>query len=93
MLNTNGAEQGQATPSHREPISLPPNMSSAKFHEFLRRASAIVGDENVVVVAGDDQLQQQGYIDRSKVHDMFHILEKKAFLHSCTVAPKDVPGV
>lgn len=93
MSNTNGAEQGQATPSHPEPISLPPNTSSAKFHEFLRRASAIVGDENVVVVAGDDQLQQQDYIDRSKVHDMFHILEKKAFLHSCTVAPKDVPGV
>jgi hypothetical protein len=45
MSNTNGAEQGQATPSHPEPISLPPNTSSAKFHEFLRRASAIVGDE------------------------------------------------
>ena len=93
MSNTNGAEQGQVTTSHPEPLSLPPNTSSAKFHEFLRRASAVVGDENVAVVAGDDQLQQQDYMDRSKVHDMFHILEKKAFLHSCTVAPKDVPGV
>lgn len=81
MSNTNGAEQGQVTPSHPEPLLLPPNTSSAKFHEFLRRASAIVGDENVAVVAGDDQLQQQYYMDRSKMHDMFHILEKKAFLH------------
>ncbi|KAM3524248.1 hypothetical protein NHJ13051_004632 [Beauveria bassiana] len=94
MSNTSGTQLGgPASSSHPEPISLPPSTSSAKFHKFLRRASAIVGDENVVVVASQDQLQQQDYMDRSKVHDMFNILEKKTFLHSCTVAPKDVAGV
>ena len=76
-----------------DPITLPPGTSSEKFKEYTRRAAEIVGEENVVVITDPNELSKESYLDPSKAHDMYHVLEKEYFVSSAVVAPKDIPDV
>lgn len=75
------------------PLILPPNTTAATFSAFIGRLTEVVGDENLTVVADEKQLLKEDYMDRSKVHDMFHIVEKEQFVSSAVVAPRSVPEV
>lgn len=77
----------------RDPIVLPPRISSEKFHDFINRAVQVVGSENVTVIREPDQFSQEDYMNPSRAHDMFHILEKEHFLTSAVVSPRHVPDV
>ncbi|KAK9424057.1 putative Vanillyl-alcohol oxidase [Seiridium unicorne] len=79
--------------SARDPIVLPPHTNSQKFHDFIRRAIEVVGHENVAVIRNPEQFSQQDYMNSSKAHDMFHVLEKEYFLASAVITPRHVPDV
>lgn len=76
-----------------DPVVLPPGVSSVKFHEFIIRAIQLVGIVNVTIISNPDQFSQQDYMNSSKAHDMFHVLEKEHFLASAVVTPRHVPDV
>ena len=76
-----------------DPLILPPGIDSQTFKRFSLRLADIVGQDNVTVISQDAELHQESYLDPSKAHDMFHILEKQYFVSSAVVAPRDVPDV
>ena len=76
-----------------DPLTLPPGTSSEKFKDYTRRAAEIVGEENVVIITDPAELSKESYLDPSKGHDMYHVLEKEYFISSAVVAPKDIPDV
>ncbi|KAJ9602702.1 hypothetical protein H2200_012896 [Cladophialophora chaetospira] len=76
-----------------DPIILPPGIDSPTFKKFTQQLADIVGRDNVTVISKDEELYQESYLDPSKAHDMFHILEKQYFVSSAVVAPRDVPDV
>ncbi|KAH6673908.1 hypothetical protein F5X68DRAFT_246637 [Plectosphaerella plurivora] len=76
-----------------EPRALPPNFTVEKFHEFVARARAICGEENVRVVAKDQPLEGEGYLNQPKSHDHFAIYDREKFLASAVVTPRHVPDV
>ncbi|KIY01585.1 uncharacterized protein Z520_03137 [Fonsecaea multimorphosa CBS 102226] len=76
-----------------DPIVLPPGISSQTFKSFTQRLVDIVGQENVTIVSKATDLSQESYLDPSKAHDMFHILDAQYFVSSAVVAPRDVPDV
>lgn len=75
------------------PLILPPNTTAATFSTFIDRLTEVVSDENLTIVNDEKQLLKEDYMDRSKVHDMFHIVEKEQFVSSAIVAPRSVPEV
>lgn len=76
-----------------DPLTLPPGTSSEKFKEYTKRVAEIIGEENVVVITDPNELSKESYLDPSKGHDMFHVLEKEYFVSSAVVMPRDVPDV
>lgn len=76
-----------------DPICLPPGISSATFKQFTQRASELCGEDNVIVVSKPEELDHESYLDPSKVHDMFHVLEEDYFITSAVVTPRGVPDV
>lgn len=76
-----------------QPLRLPPNTTFDKFKDFITGASEICGDENVTVVSQSEQLSHEDYVDPSKVHDMYHLVGKEAFVSSAVVSPRSVPEV
>lgn len=76
-----------------DPLTLPPGTSSEKFKEYTKRAAEIVGEENVVVITNPSELNKESYLEPSKGHDMFHVLEKEYFVSSAVVMPRDVPDI
>lgn len=75
------------------PLFLPPNTTAATFSTFVGRLTEVVSAGNVTVISDDQDLLKEDYMDRSKAHDMFHILEKDHFVSSAIVAPRGVPEV
>lgn len=82
---------GEAPRNADDPIILPPGVDAQTFRSFTGRLADIVGQENVTVISTDEELQKEDYLDPSKVHDMFYILEKEYFISSAVVAPRNVP--
>lgn len=76
-----------------DPLVLPPGSSSEIFKQFSTRAAAIVGEGNFTVVTTSDELAQESYLEPSKAHDMYHIVEKEYFVASAVIAPRTVPDV
>lgn len=79
--------------SAQDPLTLPPNITSEQFHDFVYRAREIVGHENVEIISESSQLHKEYYTDPSKVHDMHNIVDKEYFVASATVSPRKVPEV
>lgn len=75
------------------PLTLPPGVSPEKFKEFTLRASEAVGEDNVIIITKPEELQNESYLEPSKVHDMFHVLDKKYFVSSAIITPRGVPDV
>ncbi|OQU99894.1 FAD binding domain-containing protein [Cladophialophora immunda] len=76
-----------------DPLVLPPGINSQTFKSFTARLVDIVGQENVTIISKAEDLSQESYLDPSKAHDMFHILDAEYFVSSAVVAPRDVPDV
>lgn len=101
--STNGAQSNKKVPNPsdesnksrnaNDPLSLPPDFSSEKYHQFIAAAEKVVGKENISVITDAAQLTQEHYIDPSKVHDMHNIVEKTYFVASAVLSPRDVPEV
>lgn len=86
---TSAAEMSATT----KPIILPPNTSLETFQAFIKRLGDTLTAENVTIVTSKDELTHENYMDPSKVHDMYHILEQDEFVASAVVAPRHVPDV
>lgn len=86
-------QSGTQPAANAKPLKLPPNTNLAKFQQFISSVLDIVGQENMTIVEGPDQMAKTSYSDPSKTHDMFHILGKDHFITSATVAPRSVPEV
>lgn len=72
------------------PIALPPNTDAATFNEYVKRAAAIVGDENVTIVNDVAEAHKYDYFKPSKAADMFNMCDDTHFLCSAVVAPRGV---
>lgn len=84
---------GEAPKVAGDPLILPPGISSSVFKEFTLKLADAVGQQNVTVISDPSELSQESYLDPSKAHDMFHVLEKQYFVSSAVVAPRNVPDV
>lgn len=76
-----------------DPLTLPPGIGSKTFKDFTMQVADIVGQDNVTVITKAEELDKESYMDPSKVHDMFHILEEDYFISSAVVAPRCVREV
>ena len=76
-----------------DPIALPPGIDSQTFKNFIVRVSEIVGQENVTIITKPEDHDKETYMDPSKVHDMFNILDEDYFISSAVVAPRNVKEV
>lgn len=76
-----------------DPLTLPPGIDSERFKEFISRIQDIAGQTNVTVITKAEDLGKESYLDPSKVHDMFHVLDEDYFVSSAVVAPRDVRDV
>ncbi|KAM0329305.1 hypothetical protein ACHAQA_004610 [Verticillium albo-atrum] len=76
-----------------EPRALPPNFTLDTFHEFVARAQQICGVENIRVVAKNQDLQGDSYLNQPKDHDHFFLYDKETFVASAVVTPRHVPDV
>lgn len=84
-------EAGQQAPG--DPLVLPPGINSAIFKEFATAVADITGADNVTTISNTGQLSKQDYLDPSKAHDMYHVLDREKFVSSAVVAPRNVPEV
>lgn len=85
--------EGEAPQDADDPIRLPPGISSETFKEFCIKAVSICEEDNVVVIAKTEELEHESYLDPSKVHDMYHVLEDDYFISSAVITPRGVPDV
>lgn len=76
-----------------DPLTLPPGISSERFHEFISRAGNICGEQHVMIISQSSQLSHDSYMDPSKVYDMHNIVDKEYFVASAVVCPSKVPDV
>jgi FAD binding domain len=76
-----------------DPLTLPPGVSSETFKQFTLRAAEAVGQDNVVVITKPEELQNEHYMEPSKVHDMYHVLDREYFVSSAVITPRRVPDV
>ncbi len=76
-----------------DPIALPPGISSEDFKAYIKRAIAIVGEENINIITDKDGLNKDSYLDPAKTHDMFHLFDKEYFVASAVIAPRKVTEV
>jgi hypothetical protein len=76
-----------------DPHVLPPNTTSAQFAEFIRRATSIVGSDNILIVETKQQLKDGTYKEPNKTHDMHAVLDRDYFVCSANVSPRSVPDV
>lgn len=76
-----------------DPIKLPPGISSANFKTFTQRAAQVCGEDNVIVVSKPEELNHESYLDPSKVHDMYYVLEDDYFISSAVITPRNIPEV
>jgi FAD/FMN-containing dehydrogenase len=76
-----------------EPKVLPPNTPLSKFHDYITRARAICGNENVKIIEKDKVLIDGDYMHPCKGHDMHAILSRDYFVASAVVYPREVPDV
>ncbi|KIV84505.1 hypothetical protein PV11_00280 [Exophiala sideris] len=76
-----------------DPLTLPPGVDSEKFKDFIRRVEDIVDQTNVTVITKAEHLGKESYLDPSKVHDMYHVLDEDYFVSSAVVAPRKVREV
>lgn len=76
-----------------DPLTLPPGISSAQFHDFIAAATAICGNPNVTIISDVAQLSHEHYTDPSKAHDMHNIVDKTYFVASAVLCPRNVPDV
>ncbi|ORY57419.1 uncharacterized protein BCR38DRAFT_489923 [Pseudomassariella vexata] len=79
--------------SFATPLKLPPGVDATQFELYVKRATEIVGAENVTVISKVEELDKKSYLDPSKAHDMFHMFEKDQFIASAVVAPRKVTEV
>ena len=84
---------GDSPHNHGDPLRLPPGTTSEQFKSFALRLSDICGEENVTVITDPKELSQESYLEPSKCHDMYHVLEKDYFLASAVASPRGVPEV
>ncbi|KAI5268136.1 FAD-linked oxidase-like protein [Aureobasidium subglaciale] len=85
--------EGTSPHTRARPIRLPPGIDAETFHTFTERAGAICGDGNVVVISKSEELNHESYLDPSKCHDMYHVLEDDYFISSAVITPRGVPDV
>lgn len=64
------APDGSRPDAERRPLTLPPNTSLDKFHDFMQRIADIVGTENATVISSDNELKHESYLDPSKAYDV-----------------------
>ena len=76
-----------------DPICLPPGTSSQRFKQFTLDLAKISGEENVTIISKSEELSQESYLEPSKAHDMYHVLNKEYFVASAVAAPRNVPEV
>ena len=76
-----------------DPLALPPGVSSEVFKQFTLRAKEAVGQDNVIVITKLEELQNEHYMEPSKVHDMYHVLDREYFVSSAVITPRGVPDV
>ena len=62
-----------------DPLTLPPGVSSEIFKQFTLRATEAVGQDNVIIITKPEELQNEHYMEPSKVHDMYHVLNCEIF--------------
>ena len=84
---------GDAPRNAGDPLILPPGIDSETFKNFTLKLADAVGQENVTVITKDEELDQESYLDPSKAHDMYYILEKQYFVSSAIVAPRNAADV
>jgi hypothetical protein len=84
---------GEAPSQAGDPLILPPGIDSQTFKTFTQRLADAIGQDNITVISNHEELAQESYLDPSKAHDMFYILEKQYFVSSAVVAPRNVPDV
>ncbi|PSS27642.1 hypothetical protein M430DRAFT_91627 [Amorphotheca resinae ATCC 22711] len=84
---------GVTSRSSGDPLVLPPGTSSEQFADFISRAKAICGAENVFIVETSDQLIDGTYKEPNKTHDMHAVLDRSYFVCSATISPRNVPEV
>ncbi len=76
-----------------DPLTLPPGTNSDKFKQFTNRAAEAVGEENVTIITKSEELHQESYLEPSKAHDMYHVLDQEYFVSSAVITPRGVPDV
>lgn len=76
-----------------DPKVLPPGCTSDNFHAFLDKARKLCGDDNVQLIALDDELIDGDYMHPCKGHDMHAIFDRDYFVSSATISPREVPEV
>jgi hypothetical protein len=84
---------GVTSRSSGDPLVLPPGTSSAQFADFINRAKAICGAENVFIVETSEQIIDGTYKEPNKTHDMHAVLDRSYFVCSATISPRNVPEV
>lgn len=84
---------GETPRNAGDPLRLPPGIDSATFKHFCQRAAEVCDENNVVVISKSEELDHESYLDPSKVHDMYHILEDDYFVSSVVITPRSVPDV
>lgn len=84
---------GASNKNTGDPIALPPGITSEEYAEYITKAKAIVGEQNVTVITDKDELTKEHYTDPSKAHDMFHVFDKDYFVASAVIAPRKVTEV
>ncbi|KIX00414.1 uncharacterized protein Z518_10553 [Rhinocladiella mackenziei CBS 650.93] len=76
-----------------DPLVLPPGIDSQTFKKFTLRVADVIGSENVTVITKTEELDKESYMDPSKVHDMFYVVDEDYFVSSAVVAPRNVRDV
>ena len=84
---------GDSAQKAGDPIILPPGTDSQTFKDFTLRLAEVVGSENVTVITKAEELNKDSYLDPSKIHDMYHVLDRDYFISSAVVAPRKVSEV
>jgi hypothetical protein len=85
---------GTASTAYRKPNGDKPRIASSEmFKQFTICTAEAVGAENVTTITKPEELHQERYIEPSKTHDMYPIVDQEYFVGSAVIAPRGVPDV
>lgn len=76
-----------------EPLVLPPNVSKQQYNDFITSCREATGDENIVIISSQSQIDDGDYMKPNYTHDPHHVLKQDFFLASAVIAPRNVADV